>query len=61
MNHVVPVREQTIIYLVNKLRQAFKDYQLASTKGEQNLAAADFKQASDQLDAIGVRGNPTST
>lgn len=60
MNYPVPVREQTIIYLVNQLRQAFKDYQQATTKHEQNLAASNFNQASQQLDAIGVRGNPIS-
>lgn len=49
-----PAREQAIIYLVNRLRKAFKAYRAAATLGEQRGAAEDFERALNQLDLIGI-------
>jgi hypothetical protein len=51
----IPVREQAICYLVNRLRLSFKAYRGAATRGEQLGAEADFERASAQLEMIGIK------
>lgn len=53
--HEIPVREQAIRYLVNRLRLAFKAYREAATLIEQKGAQEDFERASAQLDLIGIK------
>lgn len=49
-----PVREQAIIYLVNRLCVSFKAYRGAATKAEAEGAWADFERACSQLNIIGI-------
>lgn len=49
-----PVREQAIIYLVNRLRKAFNTYVNATNPVMLAGAKADFERASAHLELIGI-------
>lgn len=53
------VRELTIIYLVNKLRQAFAMYRNAENEVDRRQAACQFELADFQLRSVGVGDDPT--
>lgn len=54
-----PVRELTIIYLVNKLRQAFAMYRNAENEVDRRHASQAFELADFQLRSVGIGDDPT--
>lgn len=56
--HDRPAREQAIIYLVNRLKKAFKAYRGAASLNEQRGAEEDFNRALSQLNIIGITIEP---